>query len=284
MTPSRPGWGITPRAVLAFGASILASLGLTVVYLLGGQPQLEGALLLVATGGIGIGLVLWAKGFMPIGKDVESREPLPSFPDERDRAEETFGAGAEIVARRTVLLRTLGAALATLGIAALFPIRSLGRAPGAALFGTAWRPGRRAVDGDGTPIRGSDLGPGTVVTVFPEGDVGSADAQTLLIGLEPGRYRPLPGREDWAVGDVVGFSKVCTHVGCPVGLYQPDEHRLFCPCHQSVFDVLDGARPIAGPAARPLPQLPLSVDDEGYVVARSDFTEPIGPGFWGQEA
>jgi ubiquinol-cytochrome c reductase iron-sulfur subunit len=78
----------------------------------------------------------------------------------------------------------------------------------------------------------------------------------------------------------VGFSKVCTHVGCPVGLYQPSEHRLFCPCHQSAFDVLDAARPIAGPAARPLPQLPLAIDDEGYVIAQSDFTEPIGPGFW----
>lgn len=268
-------------AGIAFASSILASLGLTVVYVVGGQPQLEGALLLVALGGVGIGLILWAKRFMPGGRDVQEREPLPSSAEERARTDRALEAGGELVARRRVLLRLLGGALAALGVAAVFPIRSLGRAPGGALFHTAWRAGSRAVDADGAPVPAADVLPGTVVTVFPEGHVGSADSQTLLIGVEPDLYRPRPGREDWAPGGaVVGYSKVCTHVGCPVGLYQPNEHRLFCPCHQSAFDVLDGARPVAGPAARPLPQLPLSVDDDGYVVARGDFPEPIGPGFW----
>ncbi len=280
MNARRPRSRLAFPAGIAFGASILASIGLTVVYIAGGQPQVEGALLLVALGGIGVGLILWAKRFMPVGHDVEMREPLPSSPHERAAAEGAFDAGAEIVARRKVLLRMLGGALAALGVVALFPIRSLGRAPGQALFHTQWRAGFRAVDPGGVPVRADDVTPGTVVTVFPEGNVGSADSQTLLIGLEPGLYRPLPGREDWAPGDVVAYSKVCTHVGCPVGLYQPNEHRLFCPCHQSVFDVLDGARPIAGPAARPLPQLPLSIDTEGYLVAQGDFPEPIGPGFW----
>lgn len=275
---ARPRGGVA--VAVAFGASVLASLGLTVVYVLGGQPQVEGALLLVALGGIGVGLVLWAKRFMPVGADEEAREPLPSRPEEREVAGEAFEAGAELVARRRVLVRMLAAAIAALGVAALFPIRSLGRAPGAALFHTRWRAGLRAVSPSGNPVRASEMVPGTVVTVFPEGHVGAADSQTLLIGLEPGRYRPLPGREDWAPEDVVAYSKICTHVGCPVGLYQPSEHLLFCPCHQSAFDVLDGARPVAGPAARPLPQLPLSVDGEGYVVAQGDFPEPVGPGFW----
>ncbi len=265
---------------LAFGASVLASLGLAVVYVLGGQPQLEGALLLVALGGIGVGLVLWAKRFMPVGVDEEAREPLPSRPEEREVAEETFEAGAELVGRRRLLVRMLAAALGALGVALLFPIRSLGRAPGSVLFHTEWRAGVRAVRENGAPVRASEMVPGTVVTVFPEGDVGLADSQTLLIGLEPGSYRPLPGRELWAPEDVVGYSKICTHVGCPVGLYQPAAHLLFCPCHQSAFDVLNGARPVAGPAARPLPQLPLSIDVDGFLIAQGDFPEPVGPGFW----
>ena len=279
MTASR-GSGDGLAVGVAFGASVLASLGLTVVYVLGGQPQLEGALLLVALGGIGVGLILWAKRSMPVGVDEEPREPLPSRPREREAAEQTLEAGAELVARRRVLVRMLAAALGALGVTALFPIRSLGRAPGSALFHTSWRAGMRAVQANGRPVRASEMVPGTVVTVFPEGDVGAADSQTLLIGLEPGRYEPLPGREDWAPEDVVAYSKICTHAGCPVGLYQPAEQLLFCPCHQSAFDVLDGARPVAGPAARPLPQLALSVDLEGYLIAQGDFPEPVGPGFW----
>jgi ubiquinol-cytochrome c reductase iron-sulfur subunit len=171
-------------------------------------------------------------------------------------------------------------ALAALGAAALFPIRSLGTAPGRALLTTAWRRGRRAVGVDGQLVQAGEIVPGSVVTVYPEGHAGAADSPTLLIGLEPGAYRPLPGREAWAPNDIIAYSKICTHAGCPVGLYQPDSHRLFCPCHQSVFDVLDGAKPIGGPATRPLPQLPIAVDDQGHVVALSDFTEPVGPGFW----
>jgi ubiquinol-cytochrome c reductase iron-sulfur subunit len=264
----------------AFGASVLASAGLAIVYIAGGSPPIEGALLLVALGGIGVGLVLWAKRFLPVGDDMQEREPLSSTPDERARASDSFGAGADLVARRRLLVRLAAAALGALGIAALFPIRSLGRAPGGALFHTRWRAGVRAVDASGMPVQAASITPGTVVTVFPEGYVGAADSQTLLIGLGPGVYRPVAGREDWAPEGVVGYSKICTHVGCPVGLYQPSEHLLFCPCHQSAFDVLAGARPVAGPAARPLPQLPLTIDTAGYVIAQGDFPEPVGPGFW----
>jgi ubiquinol-cytochrome c reductase iron-sulfur subunit len=271
----------TGKAVgVAFAASVAASIGLAIVYLRGGQPQLEGVLLFVSLGGIGVGLIVWARRFLPVGHDVQAREPMPSPPRERREAEEALGEGAEMLSRRRALFRMLGAALAALGVAALFPIRSLGRAPSGSLFHTSWRPGSRAVDVNGNSVTADAMAPGEIVTVFPEGSVGSADSQTVLIGLEPDLYRPLPGREDWAPNGIVGFSKVCTHAGCPVGLYQPSEHRLFCPCHQSVFDVLNGAKPIGGPASRPLPQLPLSVDAEGNLAARSDFTEPIGPGFW----
>ena len=73
---------------------------------------------------------------------------------------------------------------------------------------------------------------------------------------------------------------MCTHAGCPVGLYEASTHQLLCPCHQSAFDVLDGANPVFGPGRPALPQLPLAIDDEGFVIAQCDFTEPVGPSYW----
>ena len=69
-------------------------------------------------------------------------------------------------------------------------------------------------------------------------------------------------------------------MGCPVALYEQQTHHLLCPCHQSTFDVADGAKVVFGPAKRPLPQLPIAVDDEGYLIAQSDFDEPVGPSYW----
>jgi ubiquinol-cytochrome c reductase iron-sulfur subunit len=274
----------SPRTAGAIGvaliSSALASLGLTVVYVLGGQPQAEGILLGVALGGLGVGLILWAKQFMPVGHAVQTRSLYGPTPQEREAAEDTFEAGADLMARRGFLLRLLGAAVAALGLAALFPIRSLGGSPGRTLFETAWKPGARMVTLEGRPVRPEDMGVGSVLTVYPEGHEGSADAQALLIGLEQGRYRAIPGREEWAPGGLVAFSKLCTHAGCPVGLYQPSSHQLFCPCHQSVFDVLEGAAPTQGPATRPLPQLPVSLGPDGFLAAGGDFSAPVGPGFW----
>jgi ubiquinol-cytochrome c reductase iron-sulfur subunit len=137
------------------------------------------------------------------------------------------------------------------------------------------------VQADGTPVRPSDLSADGVVTVWPEGHTEDADAPTLLIRTRDSQdFKPRSGRGDWTVEGVVAYSKLCTHVGCPVGLYQAEEGLLLCPCHQSTFDVLDGARPVFGPAARPLPQLPLAVDDQGAVIATGDFSGPVGPGFW----
>jgi ubiquinol-cytochrome c reductase iron-sulfur subunit len=194
--------------------------------------------------------------------------------------EESFGEGAATIGRRRFLGRLLAVSLGAFGVAAVFPIRSLGTRPGRALFHTSWRKGSRAVTDAGQPIRPADLPVDGVLTVFPEGAVGTEDSQTLLIRLPPGAYRALPGREDWAPGDVVAFSKICTHAGCPVGLYRADSQELYCPCHQSVFEVLQGAKPVSGPATMPLPQLPMEIDSDGYLVAQSDFTEPVGPGFW----
>jgi ubiquinol-cytochrome c reductase iron-sulfur subunit len=121
---------------------------------------------------------------------------------------------------------------------------------------------------------------GSVITVFPQGREGSADSQAVLIRVEDGALQLPPDRLAGAPGGLVAYSKVCTHAGCPVGLYETQTHRLLCPCHQSTFDVLRGAQPVFGPAARPLPQLPIEIGPDGLLRATGDFTEPVGPGFW----
>ena len=259
-----------------FVLSALSSIGLTVVYAFGGQPQLEGVLLALALGSIAIGLVLAAKHLLPRGPDVQDRGVLPSTQEERTEVVESFTERSD-VSRRNFIVRTLTAAVGALGVAALFPIRSLGARPGRDLFETAWREGARMVTDTGVLVRAQDIAVNGVVTVFPEGSENAADSQTVLIRLP---VEAADEVEDVGETGLVAFSKICTHAGCPVGLYQAETYELFCPCHQSVFEVLQGARPNSGPATRPLPRLPIGTDDEGFVIALGDFPEPVGPGFW----
>ena len=272
--PSGRGIGV------ALGLSALASLGLTVVYALGGNPQAEGVLLGISMGGLAVGLIEWAKLMMPQGPFVEQRKVDLDRPVEREDAISSVEEAEEVLARRGFLAKMLGVAVGALGVAAVFPIRSLGSAPGRSLSHTSWEAGARLVTVNGDPVRSDELDVGGVLTVFPEGHTDAADSQTLLIRLGPGEYDSPPGRESWSPDGFVAFSKVCTHAGCPVGLYQPATQELFCPCHQSVFAVLDAAAPTSGPATRPLPQLPLTISSDGYLAARGDYDEPIGPGFW----
>ena len=269
------------RAIgMGFSVAIVAALGLAVLYALGGQPQLEGVLLGLALGGIGFGIIAWGKYLMPNGPYVQQREPLASSRDDRVGFEESFERGSGPIGRRRFLSRLLGGAIAALGVALIFPIRSLGPNPGSSLQRTAWRPGLRVVRSDGTPIKVDDVGVGGVETVFPEGAIGDASSQVLLIRADDKPVVTRRGREEWSPAGYVAFSKVCTHAGCPVGLYQQRTNQLLCPCHQSLFDVGTGARPVFGPAPRSLPQLPLAVDVDGYLYAQQDFPEPVGPAFW----
>ena len=269
-------------AAAAFGVTVVAALGLAAVYLGGGQPQAEGALLAVAFAGLAVGFVIWAHHLLPPGPAVQERHDLASPESEREELEEDFER-VDVLGRRKLLVRALAAAAGALGIAALFPIRSLGPRPGSSLSRTSWRAGSRLVTDEGRPVRLSEIEIGSLSTVFPEGHTGSADAQTVLVRVAESALQPVAGRESWSPSGLLAYSKVCTHAGCPVGLYQADTHQLLCPCHQSAFDVLDRARPTFGPATRALPQLPLVVDDEGFVRAQSDFHEPIGPAYWDRD-
>jgi len=266
------------RIAILLVCSTLAALGLAGVYIAGGQPQAEGALLGVSLGGIGVALILWARGLSTEGAVIGERGTLAD-PGEQAAVEERLEEVTDEPGRRSVL-KLFWAAGGALGLAAVFPVRSLGPAPGRALLTTAWRPGSRLVDQDGRPVRIETLQIGGTLTVFPEGTEDAGDSQVVLVRVETDRIRPRRGRETWSPQGYIAYSKICTHVGCPVGLYQSDTHELLCPCHQSTFDVLDGARPRFGPATRSLPQLPLNVDGQGFLTAQGDFDEPVGPGFW----
>jgi ubiquinol-cytochrome c reductase iron-sulfur subunit len=276
------GSRIETLAAACFAASMVAAVALAVVYWQGGQAQAEGVLLAVVMGGIGAGIVLWAKNFMPNGAVTEEREPLVSSREDKEAFERDFTVGQTSLRSRRLLLTTGVGALVAFAVALLFPIRSLGPRPGVGLKRTAYaQGGLRLLQADGSPVRPADLAPDSVLTVWPEGDLGSADSPTLLIRFRSEQdFKPRQGREDWTVGEIVAYSKICTHAGCPVGLYESGLAQLLCPCHQSTFDVLDGARPVFGPATRSLPQLPLAVDDDGFLVAVEDFSDPVGPGFW----
>jgi ubiquinol-cytochrome c reductase iron-sulfur subunit len=185
-------------------------------------------------------------------------------------------------------------ATAPLALAPLFLLRDLGPLPGTSLRHTVWRKGLRAVTlGGNRPLRPSDIPtPGSMITVIPEGYADNQDALAkagvILIKFADGqldvptKYQggTLVGTMNWTVDNIVAYSKICTHVGCPVALYEETTHHILCPCHQSTFDAAHGANVVFGPAARPLPQLPLTTDADGYLVAASDFTQPVGPSFW----
>ena len=279
---TRRGARAERAAAVSFLLAMAAAIGLTIVYWEGGQPQAEGILLAVVLGGIGVGIVLWAKHFMPTEDVAEDRHPMESSEEDIAAFAADFQAGGSSLQRRRVLVATAGGACAALGVALLFPIRSLGPRPGRGFKQTAYKGGDiRVVDENGMPVHPRDLPVDGFITVWPDGHTNDADASTLLIHFRSDQdFQPKAGREDWTVDDIVAYSKLCTHVGCPVGLYQAELGLLLCPCHQSTFDVMRHAKPIFGPAARSLPQLPLGLDGDGFIIATADFSGPVGPGFW----
>jgi len=262
----------------AFGATFVAGLALLGLYVAGGETQLEGLLLTVCLGGIGVGIVVWAQRLMPSRVHVERRPPIGTDPDRIEGLTEALTEEAGF-SRRTLLIRALIGALGGLGAALAIPVFSLGPAPGRSLFETTWRAGAKLLPASGEP-GALDLPVDGVLTVFPDGDSSDPNAATLLIRVAPELLELPDGRDSWAPDGFIAYSKICTHAGCPVGLYRAAQHTLICPCHQSEFDVLRGAVPINGPAARPLPQLQIDRQADGTLVAMGDFKDPVGPSFW----
>jgi ubiquinol-cytochrome c reductase iron-sulfur subunit len=242
--------------------------------------------------GIGIGAVHWAKALVSDVEIEEARHATKGSPETRARVSEIFAqANKESgFGRRTLIRNSLIGALAFFPLPGIVLFRDLAPAaePNTLLRHTAWKKGDRLTrDPDGTPIRAADVVYGSAFHVIPEGLEEAEDyleqkakAAVLLMRLRPEDLTEREDRKGWSYDGIVAYSKICTHVGCPVALYEQQTHHLLCPCHQSEFDVANGAAVIFGPASRPLPQLPIAVDAEGYLVAQSDFHEPVGPSFW----
>jgi ubiquinol-cytochrome c reductase iron-sulfur subunit len=240
--------------------------------------------------GIGFGAVHWAKTLMPDTEQVDLRHTMRSSDQDLHELSNTFAQGAidSGIGRRSLIKRTLGAALALVTISPLIILRDLGPLPRKQLQGTNWQKGRRLVtDPGGIPLKASDLQVGAVAHVLPELPSGQEETlndltrdPVLVIRLLPEDLHLNNERTNWTYDGIIAFSKICTHMGCAVGLYEQRSHHLLCPCHQSTFDVTTGASVIFGPAARPLPQLSITVDSEGYLVAQQGFIEPVGPSFW----
>jgi ubiquinol-cytochrome c reductase iron-sulfur subunit len=231
---------------------------------------------------------------------VEMRHPLPSSVEDREEAVEALNQGIadSQIARRPLIRNSLLGAMAALGLPAVVLLRDLGPLPHGDLAGTVWKKGMRVVnDVAGTPIKPEEVDIGQLINAEPavffetneagepkfEGarlNQAKGKAAVIVVRMKPDDITALPDRKNWGVEGILCFSKICTHVGCPISLWEQQTHHLLCPCHQSTFDLGNNGKVVFGPAARPLPQLPLMLDSEGYLVAQSDFHEPVGPSFW----
>jgi ubiquinol-cytochrome c reductase iron-sulfur subunit len=264
---------------IAFLLGIVGVIGFGVAYWVNAKPWVIGLTLGLGLSFLGFGLTAWGKYLMPQGPFVEERHTLASSPEEQAAmAGAIVERGTVVVRRRGMLGALLGVGLAIFGVVALFPLlRSLGPLPGKTLIKTNWRRGSLLVDAYGRAIHVDAMTAGGIVTVFPAGFENNAEAQTqdqtILI-------RTINKVDGGLPNGYVAFSKACTHLGCPVGLYESELELLVCPCHQSMFNVADRATPTFGPAPRPLPQLPLMVDSSGYLRAAAGYNQPVGPGYW----
>jgi len=248
---------------------------------------------------IGIGIIQWARKLMGDHEIVEYRHPARSSEEDREATIAALNAGLEEsgIGRRPLVRNTLLGAVGILALPAVVMLRDLGPLPGDKLKHTIWTKGMRVVrDVVGTPILVSDLEIGDLVNALPEAlfpteengypEIEGVELQQQKVKAAVILNRMLPDEIvsqqtlNWSVNGIVCYSKICTHVGCPISLNERTTHHLLCPCHQSTFDLTDSGKVIFGPAGHALPQLPLAVDSDGYLIAQSDFTEPVGPSFW----
>jgi ubiquinol-cytochrome c reductase iron-sulfur subunit len=248
-----------------------------------------GGSLALSLAAVGAGFIIWAKKLLPHEKAVQDRHEFQSLPAEEAAAEETFFQGIDDIGlgRYKVLRRSLLGVLALLPIPAVMLARDLGPLPHGSLDPegeiTAWKKGDRLVDSvTKVPYKLGDIDVGGIATVMPEGfdDINDESlAPTILIRFAPGQIKSAKELK-WSASDHVAYSKVCTHAGCPISLYEQQTHHLLCPCHQSTFDMSRDAKVVFGPAARPLPQLQIYIDQQGYFRASGPYSQPVGPSFW----
>jgi ubiquinol-cytochrome c reductase iron-sulfur subunit len=284
------------RAELAVVVLLLlaaaSAAGFTVVYAidsLGNRTQLFGITL-------GLSFAFLAAALIGLGKRLVSNEeladayPAKEHPAAQREVAQLVHESGDRITRKRLMIAAGGAAGTAIGVAALAPALAFGPflEPGQGLDETPWSRGRLLVDSDGRPLLADDISTEAFYTAYPEGakrdKIGSP---LVLVRLEPSALRLPAGRDGWAPDGILAFSKICTHAGCAISLYRNPQfppvapsRALVCPCHYSTFDPATGAEVIFGPAGRPLPQLPLLIDDSRHLRAAGNFSGPVGPG-WG---
>nr|WSW69661.1 Rieske (2Fe-2S) protein [Streptomyces sp. NBC_00995] len=244
----------------------------------------------VALFAIGAGAVHWARTLMSDVEVADERHAIAAEPEVKAKVLADFAAGAEESAfgRRKLIRNTMFGALALVPLSGVMLLRDLGPLPEKKLRTTMWAKGKQLVNMNTMePLRPEDVVVGSLTFAMPEGleedahdfQKQIAKAALMIVRIEPDNIKDKRERE-WAHEGIVAFSKICTHVGCPISLYEQQTHHVLCPCHQSTFDLSDGARVIFGPAGHALPQLRIGVNSEGNLEALGDFEEPVGPAFW----
>jgi ubiquinol-cytochrome c reductase iron-sulfur subunit len=293
LVPKRPPDARAESAtlVLLFCSSVCA-IGFVVVYAIDSLPAQTQLLGL----SLGLALLFFAAALIIVGRRLVPEEEIVDAypPQEHPHEQELVGqlveeAGDGISRRRLLKLGLLGAG-GTLGLAAITPALSFGPAfEIKLLFGTPWRKGRRLVDEDDKPLRAEEIEERTFYTAFPEGaDKEEQGSSLVVVRLPVGMLKLPPDLAGYDADGIVAYSKICTHAGCAISLYrvpnfQPTEPKpaLVCPCHYSTFDVSDGGTVLFGPAGRRLPMLPVAVDGKGFLRAKGNFNEAVGPSWWG---
>jgi ubiquinol-cytochrome c reductase iron-sulfur subunit len=241
---------------------------------------------------IGVGAIHWAKKLM---SDVELTQERHDLAPDSDTRAEALAAVAEGgmesgLGQRKMLRRSLIGAMALFPLPLIVPLLDLGPRPNAQMSKTLWTKGMPiVVDVTYQKIRPEDIPVGGLVDAVPESLPGveetthnlneRAKAAIILVRMRPNEIRSQQGA-GWDYQGILAYSKICTHVGCPTSLYEQRSHHLLCPCHQSTFDLADSGRVVFGPAARAMPQLAITVDADGYLVAAQPFQQPVGPSYW----
>ncbi|MFJ9152776.1 Rieske 2Fe-2S domain-containing protein [Streptomyces sp. NPDC102270] len=239
---------------------------------------------------IGAGAVHWARTLMSDEEIADERHAIEAPPEVRAKVHADFKQGAKesALGRRKLIRNTMFGALALFPLSGVMLLRDLGPLPGTKLRHTMWRKGLQLVNmNTNEPLRPSDVQVGSLTFAKPEGleehdeqfQTEIAKAALMIVRIQPDNIKDKRELE-WSYEGIVAYSKICTHVGCPISLYEQQTHHVLCPCHQSTFDLSDGARVIFGPAGHALPQLRIGVNDQGYLEALGDFEEPVGPAFW----
>ncbi|GAA2127289.1 ubiquinol-cytochrome c reductase iron-sulfur subunit [Streptomyces synnematoformans] len=239
---------------------------------------------------IGAGAIHWSRTLMSDVEIVQERHPIEATPETKTLVKSEWRQGTEEsqIGSRKIIRRTLLGALTLVPLSGIVLLRDLGPLPETKLRHTMWDKGKLLINmNTDEPLRPADITVGSLSFAKPEGlEDGAHDfnkeiakAALMLVRIHPGDIKDAESAS-WGHEGILAFSKICTHVGCPVSLYEQQTHHVLCPCHQSTFDLSDGARVLFGPAGHPLPQLKITVNDEGYLYALGDFDEPVGPSFW----